>query len=100
MTRFHLDDDPDVDYDDDDDEFEDGDGDEDDDEDKEDEGVDTETWQVSYRTRSTLNSGRRLTSGNNLPRLTRIWQLNQGWTDSAGPASRRLGSSSQAPITG
>ena len=72
MTCFHLEDDPDADYDDDDDEFEDGDDDDDDDGGEEDEDVDTETWQVSYGTRFPLNSGRRLTSGNNLPRLARI----------------------------
>src|SRR5262245_42710360 len=100
-SRFSLSPDDDVDDVDNDDEFEDDEFDEDEVDDEEDEGDDdTETWQVRLAVVTgsvALNSRARLTSGNNLPRLAPIWQLNYSWTDSAGPASRRPRLSSQAP---
>jgi hypothetical protein len=84
-TRFHLDDDLDDEEDDEDDDPDDEDEDshEDDDDDEDDE--DEETWQVSVVTRIPLKGASGLTSGNDLPRLAGICQLNQSWNDSAGP---------------
>jgi hypothetical protein len=77
MPIMNLDDDVDDD-DDDDDEFDEGDGDEEDED--EDPDADGETWQVSAnfrRSRLTLNSSLRLTSGNDLPRLARTLAAQQ-----------------------
>ena len=90
MSCFDLQDDPDDDPDEDEDVDEE---DEDDEDDDEDEDEDTETWQVFESIRGDtipLKGGSRLTSGNGLPRLARSFQPDQGWTDSAGLASRRL----------
>jgi len=69
-----LDDDPDDDEFGDDDEDGEGEDEDEDDEENDDEDPDTETWQVSSF-RGPLKASFRLTSGGELPRLTRISQL-------------------------
>ena len=72
LIRYRVDDDDDDPEDEDNDL--DGDGDDDEEDEDDDEDPDVETWQVT-NLRFPLNSGMCLTSGAELPRLTRICQL-------------------------